>query len=223
MSPATKKRQFVSGETLRANLSQFYERPVTRVSAELFFSIFAVIFFALFALRPTLNTMARLLREIEEKQELNAGLARKLSALSTAQNEYFTFADRFDILEEAVHSELSLEAALLYLEYLVDRENLSLAGLRIEEFPLELTPGEVEDAMEDREIAIYAVQATFTGTYDEIVRFFRAIESIQPLFSVQGFSFSVTEDRDGNRSLNANATIYMYGYQDEARVPGGNQ
>lgn len=214
------KRNIITGEVIRRELEKFYEQPVARVSFELVMSIVAVMFFAVFALRPTLNTMSSLLNEIEEKEEVDAALTRKISALATAQNEYLTFGDRFGILEEAIHTNMSLEVALIYMEYLVSRENLSLAGLQIREFPLVLTaptePGQ-ELRLRNREIQPYAFQVSFRGDYANVIRFFQAIESVKPLFSVQEFAFTVQQNRDDTRTLSTTATIIMYGYQAEVR------
>ncbi|MCD8484072.1 hypothetical protein LRY65_03385 [Candidatus Woesebacteria bacterium] len=220
MAEQEQKRNLVSGSTIRDQLEKFYEKPVTRVSFELVMSLLGVMFFALFALRPTLNTMSSLLQEIEEKEEVDLALGRKISALATAQTEYLTYSERFSILDEAIHTNISLETALIYMEYLVARENLSLAGLQIQEFPLVLTAP--EDASQqlslgDREIQAYAFQISFTGSYDDVMQFFAAIESVKPLFAVQEFTFTVEENREEERTLRTTATILMYGYQSEVR------
>lgn len=233
MSPA---RNFVSQQKVREDLEKFYEKPVTKVSLELVLSLVTVLLFALFALRPTLNTMSQLTKEIEDKKVIDTGLTRKLSALATAQNEYLTYRDRFDILDQSIHDSPNLETALFYLEYLVQRENISLSGLRIESFPVGVVPVLADDdtspsatrsagaagsagaaAREpDKEIGLYAIQATFSGDYPNILRFFQVMESIRPLFSVESFSFTVMPGSPTEQPfLRVSATIYMYGYQDE--------
>jgi len=221
MAENTIKRTILSGDTLRQELAKFYDQPVARVSFELVLSLLAVIFFALFALRPTLNTMAELLKEIEDKREIEAGLTRKIAALGTAQSEYLTYSDRFSILEESIHTNISLESALIYMEYLVARENLSLAGSQIRDFPLVLTDPEdaaVTRKVGNKEIRPYAFQVSFSGEYADVIRFFQAIETVKPLFSVQEFTFAVEENRDDSRQLRTTATIVMYGYQTDGKA-----
>ncbi len=76
---ATNKRS-----QLTTTLLQFYDKPIAKVSLELFFTVAAVIVFALFAIRPTLSTMGKLIKELEDKQALNQKLAQKVAALSTS-------------------------------------------------------------------------------------------------------------------------------------------
>lgn len=229
------QRSFVSGEVIRTELEKFYQKPVTRVSVELLLSLITVMFFALFALRPTLTTMSKLVKEIEDKKKVEEALTKKVAALSTAQNEYLTYSRRFGILQQAVHEKPSLDTALYYLEYLVARENLSLAGLRIEEFPLELDPvasaaasgallppsDSLTSVASDRVIGAFAVNANFTGDFENVQRFFAALETLRPLFSVQGFTFRIQRDRERGVRLNTSATIILYGYQGATEATGG--
>lgn len=220
------QRNIVSAQALRENLQQFYEKPVTRVSLELLMSLLTVIFFALFALRPTLNTMTQLVREIEEKRVVDQQLSSKIAALSTAQNEYFTYSSRFPVLESAVFQELSLENALIYLEYLADLADTSLSSLQIRDFPVALPPVDGESgasrgstALARQEIGIHAIQMTFVSDLGGIRRFFQAAESIRPLLAVQGYSITVREERNAPPVITVNATLYMYGYQPRQAAP----
>ncbi len=213
------QRSFISAQSLRNNLQQFYEKPVTRVSLELFLSLTTVIFFALFALRPTLNTMSSLVREIEEKRVVDQELSKKIAALSTAQSDYYTYKSRFPVLATAVHQQLSLENALFYLEYLAAAADASLVGLQIKNFPVDLSTGQTPAAASDlallnkSEIGIYSIQITFEGDLGSIQRFFRTIESVRPLLAVNGFSVTVREERNKEPVILVNATLFLYGYQ----------
>lgn len=230
-------KNIVSGEVVRAELKTFYEKPVTRVSVELVMSLLTVIFFALFALRPTLNTMSQLVKEIEDKQKVNEALTKKIAALSTAQNEYLTYKERFSILDTAVTSNLKLDEVLFYVEYMAGKSGIKLTGLRIREFPVaqigetavdtpeEAAPEKVGEAPaavvpvpKKQTIGIYELSLSFTGEYAKMLNFFSELERTRPLFSVQGFSFTTRRDRDNVFQLSANTTVYAYGYLDEGAV-----
>ena len=72
-------------QQLTNTLVEFYNQPIAKVSLELFLSIVAVIFFAIFAIRPTLLTMSDLIKELQEKEVLNEKLSQKTAALSSVQ------------------------------------------------------------------------------------------------------------------------------------------
>jgi hypothetical protein len=216
-------QNFAAQRNIKAELEKFYDQPVAKVSIELVLTLVTVLFFAVFALRPTLTTMAELTREIEDKRLVSQELSKKVTALGTAQNEYFANEPRFDVLDDAVHDQPTLETALFYLEYLVRREDISLSGLRIETFPVgDLISGPDEEGASaasasgkpsKNEIGVYAIQASFEGDYENILAFFKVMESVRPLFSVESFNFSVSTTSDRETILRTNATIYMYGYE----------
>lgn len=218
-------KNFISGEVIREQLKRFYEKPVTRVSLELVMSIMTVILFSLLALRPTLNTMSKLVKEIEDKRVVDDALTKKLAALNTAQNEYFTYKERFAILETAVYENLTLEDTLFGIEYLAQKSGVALQTLRIKEFPVGNLGEEVDvndakavAASKKKVIGVYSVALSFSGDYKNIVAFFKEVESVRPLFSIQSFSFSIRRDRTNAAQLNAGATLYTYGYVDPASI-----
>ncbi len=94
----------------------FYQRPVAKVSLELFFSIGAVLFFAVFAIRPTLLTMSDLIKELEDKRNLDQQLSQKIAALSTAQASFLGAQNRLVVLDEAIPTSPQFIYSLKLLE-----------------------------------------------------------------------------------------------------------
>ena len=64
----------INRQQLTTTLLSFYHRPVAQVSLELFLSVATVVFFAVFAIRPTLVTMSNLIKELEDKRQLDQQL-----------------------------------------------------------------------------------------------------------------------------------------------------
>jgi hypothetical protein len=107
----TKKQRQLS-ETLLS----FYNQPVARVSIELFLTVGTVVFFAIFAIRPTLVTMSNLIKELEEKRTLDAQLSEKIAGLSSAQTQYLLQQPRLALLDEAIPLQPQFYEALTMIE-----------------------------------------------------------------------------------------------------------
>ena len=105
-------------------LNEFYQKPVARVSLELFLSVGAVIFFAIFAIRPTLVTMSDLVKEIEDKRDLDQKLTQKIASLSTAQTTYLEVQDRLYLLEEALPTTPDVIHAIKIVEKIASEQNI---------------------------------------------------------------------------------------------------
>ena len=67
---------------------KFYQKPSAKVSSALLLTIFTTIFFAIFAIKPTLVTVAELLKTIEDQEEVVGKLKKKAASLAQAQEEY---------------------------------------------------------------------------------------------------------------------------------------
>ena len=118
-------------------LQQFYQKPVAKVSVELFLSIGAILFFAVFAIRPTLLTMSDLIKEIQDKQKLDKQLSQKIASLSTVQPLYLRLQDQISLLDEAIPSSPQLINSLKVIEKIASNLNLVINSMNIAEIPEE--------------------------------------------------------------------------------------
>ncbi|MDQ3008613.1 MAG: type 4a pilus biogenesis protein PilO [bacterium] len=188
---------------LATALSQFYAKPVARVSVELLLSLLAVIFFAAFAIRPTLVTMSDLIKEIEDKRELNGRLSQKIAALSTAQSEFMTLQSRLDVLDEALPSEPRLIEALKIIEKIASDRQLAIQGLVVNELPPEEV-ATVPFSQTERQQIIAAL--TVTGDYPSLRQFVEDVRNSQRTFIIDTVTFSTGEEI-GQKTLQVTITI----------------
>lgn len=188
---------------LNVTLKQFYDKPVAKVSLELFFSIAAVIFFALFAIRPTLVTMSDLLKEIQDKENLNQQLNQKIAALSTVQTEYQSIEPDLPVLDDAIPPTPRFEEALLTIEKIASDNNLIIIGIESKEVPKEVGE-EVPFAQKVRQSK--AITISVVGDYPSIRQFVEGLRSIRRQMIINGVTFSSSDQR-GNKKLQATITI----------------
>lgn len=203
-------RNFISAPSVRKDLEQFYARPLTRVSFELIVSIITVVLFALFALRPTLLTMSDLLREIQEKQQLDQDLGEKISALATAQSEYSTYQPQIQALDQAILQQSSLEEVAYYLESLLSESGLGVQRVAFGQLPVETKT--TDDPSRNPVLTQYQVQVVVEGDLVSLQNFLQRVEQVKPLFSVQGWTLSPTEAED-RPPLEAAINLGVYIYQ----------
>lgn len=199
-------------------LNQFYEQPVARTSFELLISVAVILFFAVFAIRPTLLTMSDLIKEIEDKRKLDQALNQKIAALSTAQSEYVQLEERLMILDEAIPSNPDLIDTLKILEKIASDRGLVISTLRVSDIP---TQPEDDVAFTDLERQNLLMSLTVTGDYPTIREFVEDLRQSRRTFIVESVTFS-TGDEQGTKVLRANMTINSpyYGLPAVSPVPG---
>lgn len=204
------QRDFISSSSIQKELNEFYDRPITRVSLELIFSIVTVIVFALFALRPTLVTMSTLLREIQQKRELDTQLSQKISSLSTAQSQLTTYQPQVTALQKAILRNASVEDVAYYLEYLLQDSGLSVKSISFGNIPALLPrPVETDEVLP---LTQYQTQVVVSGEKDQIEAFLARVEKVKPLFSVEGWTLhSNTEPDQPSLEAAIKIDVYIYG------------
>ena len=190
---------------IRTTLIKFYNQPVAKVSLELFLSIGAVMFFALFAIRPTLLTMSDLVKEIEDKTNLNEQLRQKTASLATAQAQYLNLQNRLFVLDQALPSQPEFEDALKIIEKTASDNKLVISSMQVNEIPQEAD--ESVPFSQKKKITI-PISVSVTGDYLAIRNFVEQLHNNRRTLIVDSIIFSVSEVNN-NKKLKANITVNM--------------
>ncbi len=190
-------------EQITKLLDNFYHNPVAVVSFELFLSIVVVIFFAVFAIRPTLLTMSELVKEIEDKRKLDTQMAQKVAALGTAQAQYLTIQDRIGVLEEALPRGANVTHTLKIIERIASEQNLAITNMTLLDIPEDPS---VDKAFVDLERKAMPIQMSVVGSYSSIRGFVEGLRNSRRSFTTERITFS-TEDNRGQKSLEATILI----------------
>lgn len=172
-------------------LFDFYKNPVARVSIELIFSIAAVIFFAVFAIKPTLQTMADLIKEIEDKRALDEQLGQKIASLNTAQNQYQQFSSQFYLLDEAIPKSPQLVEALKLIEKIASDNNLSIQNITMSSVPDELNKAVAGSAKRE----LLTLNVDVVGDYLTIRDYIEDLMVSRRMMIVDQVNFSLSNNR----------------------------
>lgn len=195
---ATKKNK-----QIQQALAKFYHNPVAKVSFELFLTIFGVIFFAIFAIRPTLLTMSDLIKEIEDKEKLDQQLQRKVAALSTAQQEYQLYQDQLELVDEAIPQSMQLITTLKIIEKIASSQDLIISDLKLGNIP-----ENNQQTLTDENITRVdqGLELSVMGSYPSIRDFIEALQQSRRTMVVNLIEFNIKEDR-GKSTLEATMTV----------------
>lgn len=187
-------------------LQQFYQKPVAKVSLELFFSIAAVLFFAVFAIRPTLLTMSDLLKEIEDKEKLDKQFSQKIAALSTVQPLYLQLQDQLSILDDAIPSSPQLIYSLKVIEKIASELQLVISSINVIEIPDEKTDQDQPVSLTSFERIDVPLVIIISGDYLSMRQFVESLREYRRSFVIDTIIFTTKELR-GARKLEARITI----------------
>ena len=185
-------------------LEQFYSNPVAKVSMELFLTVGLVVFLALFAIKPTLLTMSDLLKEIEDKQELDGQLSKKVAALGSAQSIYLDLEDRLEVLDAAIPSDPQTIKTLKMIEKIATDNSVVLGSVSLDEVP-ESTSVE-GDNFDSLTRQSFTISVTAIGSYNSIKNFVSDLQNSQRTFIVDSVIFRISDSR-GDKQLRASLSL----------------
>lgn len=177
---------------IQAQLNKFYSHPVARVSLGLVLTIITVIFFALVAIRPTLQTMAELIKSIDDKKIVDQKLSAKIAALSSAQAELASKQDAAGILDVAVPSTPTFTNLLKQIEKLISLHSVALTSMTVQSVPTERDPATVLTT----EYQSIPLTLTATGSYDNLIATLHDLYSLQRILAVDRVDLLPPSDQD---------------------------
>lgn len=170
----------------------YQKRPEVRASIELLLTLLTISFFAVFALRPTLNTISELVSNIRSQRGILEKLDEKIDNLAAAQTIWSQEQARLTLLDEALPKEAEPDDYLMQIEGLSQAHGLSLTSFSIAEFTLigKTAEEETENGFKIPQTGKIEVSFTVAGTYPALSSFFEELEELRRPIKIESFAFT---------------------------------
>lgn len=168
-------------------LKIFYQKPVTQVSSAVLFTIFTIIFFAVFAIRPTLITISELLKKINDQKIVLEKAQKKAASLATAQQLYNQASADLPVIDQAIPPDYRLQQLLLWLESTAGNLDIPINNLAVTKLQYPLEP--------KKTAAIQEIPFTisFLTNYPQAKVLLSNLSQLPRLISIDTISFSLPE------------------------------
>lgn len=111
-------------------------KPKNRAYTTVVFSILAIALLAWYAIRPTINTILHLRREIRDKQVVNQQMEEKIVNLIQAQSTYRTIEPKLSLLDTALPVDPQILSLASQLRNLTSTNGVVLSSLTAGSTPL---------------------------------------------------------------------------------------
>ena len=174
----------------------YLQKPVVQASLGVLLTLFTLSFFAIFALRPTLNTISELLAEIRTQQEILETLDQKITAITQAQAVWQQELKSIPLVLQALPKDSEPQDYLRQIEGLAIKHNLTLSSFKIDEVSL-LGKKESASAENKEKIAgteTFAVSLSIRGPYSSLLAFLDELELLRRPIKVESLSFGTSQD-----------------------------
>ncbi|MBI3980995.1 type 4a pilus biogenesis protein PilO [Candidatus Microgenomates bacterium] len=186
-------KHLIEEELMKRRYNRYYtwigpllKKPQTRAYTFLILSIFTVAFFVFFAIRPTVNTIIGLRKQIEDDQIVDAKLQDKINALSQIQAELDVLQPDLPLIDTALPTKSEVVSLIKSLESLASENNASLSALQIGEALLSETSGKKEEktVVTDQAIPV-SFLFTVEGGYTDIAGLIKRVTNLPRVVTTQ--------------------------------------
>lgn len=181
--------------------------PAARVSLAVVGTIFFSVFLAVFAIKPTLTTVAGLWKEINTEREIIIGLDRKLKLLQTAGQNYDKAGSKLYLLDKALPETIEVENMAKDLELLALDNGLNMLEFKQENFWLLQPPPAGNPSIK---ISGLDVKMSVGGQESQVRNFTANLEKMGRMVKIESMTVrSVPEAERKERPFPVYATLLI--------------
>ncbi len=188
------------------SLSNYYQTKKARVYTGIVLSFLTIAFFIFFTIRPTLVTIAGLVKEISDKKAVVEKLETKIQALNLAQIEYQQIESKLFLVDEALPVRADVSPLIRQLETLANQDSVTINSLQIQKTTLKenlKNPQSAAKADNDSSGLSSGVgtetgfSLSISGNYQEVKTFFGDLYRFRRIVVIDPFEF--LNKTDGNQ------------------------
>lgn len=196
------------------NITQAYRQKKVRTYAGIVFSILTVSFFVVFAIKPTLITIAVLNKELKDQREVAKKLDNKITALSSAYQEHKKLSLKLYLIDEALPQKTEISLLTKQIEFLASQTNVEIINLRYTKTTLK-----GEESTEEAKKVNFALGAS--GSFQNLKELLHSLGSLKRTIIINSFGFKAPKGNEPQSALtltiNADA-YFLRRLEDEKRI-----
>lgn len=155
------------------------------------FTLAALSFFGIFAIKPTLSTIAELNRKLEDMQFVHNKYKIKSQSLSILQNAYSSLTGDLPIVVNAMPQKPEVPKLVAQINALLIRSNLNTKSLKTSS--IEITPGKKTSG---NKISSFTFTMEVTGDYNNMLSFIQDMTRANRLITIETLSISNSDKKD---------------------------
>lgn len=183
------KQEYERYKKYYLSLEPILNKSTNRAYTSVIFSFLAVSLFGWYAIRPTMQTIFTLKREISDRTTVDKQMEDKLSALIEAQATFENIQNSLPVLSEALPKNSDPVQAAVQLRGLADETGISVKGLSVPS--VDLVSQTVKSANPTTgKIVSVPLTITISGNYAQVKEFLTGITNLRRITQITGMTFA---------------------------------
>lgn len=200
------KQEYERYKKYYLSLDPLLNKPANRAYTAVIFSFLAISLFGWYAIRPTMQTIFTLKREISDRTQIDKKMEDKISALIEAQAAYENIQNVLPMLLQTLPMTAEPIRAVAQLRGLAAESGVTITGLSVTPVPLqnEPIPSKTPTAGKVNSIPI---TISVTGNYGDIKVFLMGLSDLRRITQITGMSFAPKNESSPIATESATQTV----------------
>lgn len=172
------------------SLEPILKRPKTKQYSTIIFFFLTVALFGWFAIKPTIQTILYLQREIVDKKLVNTQMDEKINALIEAQAILENIQPQLEVISYTIPPNPQVVDIARQLKNIAQTTQASLSAIQIASVPiLVATPSSIPPSSIVKHTAI-PITLSIDGSYNTLASFMSGLLAMQRIITIDSLSFS---------------------------------
>ncbi len=186
-------RYFLSTQAL-------YRRRDVVVYSGIILTLATITFFSFFAIKPTVTTIAGLVKEINNKRVVDQKLQTKINSLRQAQANYSQVSDKLVLIDQVLPQDPDLINLIYQIEVLAQKNNITIKSVS---FGPSYLLGQEETKKKLSQYPAINFSLGLSGDFESVNNFAASLEKLRRSVGTQDLTVrSLEESETGTFSLN---------------------
>ena len=179
------------------------KKEKTKNYSIIIFSLISLSFFGIFAINPTLSTIAKLKKELSDTKFVDEQLSKKIANLSSLQEKYNIVEKDIPIVLAAIPKNPQVPLLMGQIQAVSRQTGVEIINLQSFEVDV---PGSHND---QKKYSSFSFSTSVRGNYENLTNFISTLSSMERVISLDTLSINRKGNQPGILELSIKGTAYF--------------
>ena len=176
------------------SLDPILGKPKNRAYTTTILSFLVISLFLWYAIRPTIQTILSLRREIKDDREVNSQMEQKISNLVEAQAAYQDASPKLALLPQGLPKNPEVVEFLLSVRTMAQEANASISGIQVQTVPITTSTTATPGAAASSQVLGIPITLSIDGSFDQLKQILDSLMNTRRVISVQSYQITALDN-----------------------------
>jgi Tfp pilus assembly protein PilO len=192
-------------------MEPIFNKPTNSAYTAVIFSFLAISLFGWYAIRPTMQTIFTLKREITDRTGVDIKMEDKISALIEAQANYQNIESNLPLLIQALPTDSEPITAVNQIRGLAEDSGVRMTALSVPPIPL-TNPDTGQKKSPVSKLSDFSISASVVGNYANVKNFLTGISNIRRIIQIDDMTIipqSVVQEASESATADSGTSVQV--------------